>query len=137
MLLGLTACSDSAPAGGGTGTASPTPLATRVVALGQSIDADALIALGITPVGMSDAFNQESGIHPWTAAALGSRRVELVRDTGGGLPFEQVAALEPDLIVATTYNTTNNDYDADRPRLERIAKVIGPTTIAQRDTWQQ
>jgi len=140
VLLGLTACAESGPAGGGTGaaTASPTPLATRVVALGQSVDADALIALGITPVGMSVAFNQESGIHPWTAAALGSRRVELVRDTdGGGLPFEQVAALKPDLIVATTYNTTNNDYDTDRPRLEQIAKVLGPTTIAQRDTWQQ
>jgi iron complex transport system substrate-binding protein len=136
MLLGLTACSDSGPAGGGTGTANPTPLATRVVALGQSVDVDALIALGITPLGMSAAFNQESGIHPWTAAALGSRPVELVRDTDG-LPFEQVAALKPDLIVATTYNTTNNDYDTDRPRLERIAKVIGPTTIAQRDTWQQ
>jgi iron complex transport system substrate-binding protein len=138
VLLGLTACSDSGPVGDGTGAASPTPLATRVVVLGQSIDADALLALGITPVGMSVAFGQESGIHPWTAAALGSRRVELIRDTdGGGLPFEQVAALKPDLIVATTYNTTNNDYDTDRPRLERIAKVIGPTTIAQRDTWQQ
>jgi iron complex transport system substrate-binding protein len=107
-----------------------------VVALGQSIDADALIALGINPVGMSAAFNQESGIHPWTATTLGSRRVELVKDTGG-LPFEQVAALKPDLIVATTYNTTNNDFDTDRPRLERIATVLGPTTVAQRDTWQQ
>jgi iron complex transport system substrate-binding protein len=136
VLLGLTACSDSGSAGGGTGTASPTPLATRVVALGQSVDADALIALGITPVGMSAAFGQESGIHPWTAAALGSRRVELVKDADGGLPFEQVAALKPDLIVATTYNTIN-DYDVDRPRLERIATVIGPTTIAQRPTWQQ
>jgi len=95
VLLGLTACSHSGPVGGGTGTASPTPLATRVVSLGQSIDADALIALGIIPVGMSAAFNQESGIHPWTAAALGSRHVELVRDTDG-LPFEQVAALKPD-----------------------------------------
>ncbi|MGH3975354.1 MAG: ABC transporter substrate-binding protein [Pseudonocardiaceae bacterium] len=138
VLLGLTACSDSGPAGGGTGTASPTPPATRVVALGQSIDADALLALGITPVAMSAAFNQDSGIHPWTATALGSRRVELVKDTdGGGLPFEQVAALKPDLIVATTYNTTNNDYDTDRPRLEQIATVLGPTTIAQSDTWQQ
>ncbi|MGH3939087.1 MAG: ABC transporter substrate-binding protein [Pseudonocardiaceae bacterium] len=74
----------------------------------------------------------------WTAAALGSRRVELVRDSnGGGLPFEQVAALKPDLIVATTYNTTNNDYDTDRPHLERIAKVLGPTSTTQRDTWQQ
>lgn len=137
VLLGLTACSDSGPASG-TGTASPTPLATRVVSLGQSIDADALIALGITPVAMSAAFRQESGFHPWTAAALGSRVVELVRDTdGGGLPFEQVAALKPDLIVATTYNTTNNDYDTDRPRLEQIAKVLGPTSTTQRDTWQQ
>lgn len=136
MLLGLTACSDSGPAGGGTGTASPTPLATRVVVLGQSIDADALIALGITPVAMSAAFNQESGLYPWTAAALGSRRVELVKDTDG-LPFEQVAALKPDLIAATTYNTTNNDYDTDRPRLEQIAKVLGPTSTTQRDTWQQ
>lgn len=61
-----------------------------------------------------------------------------MRDSnGGGLPFEQVAALKPDLIVATTYNTTNNDYDTDRPHLERIAKVLGPTSTTQRDTWQQ
>jgi iron complex transport system substrate-binding protein len=137
VLLGLTACADNDPtAGGAPTTTSPPPPAIRVVTLGQSVDPDALLALGITPVAMSAAFNQDSGFHPWTAAALGSRRVELIKDTDG-LPFEQVAALKPDLILATTYNTTNNDYDTDRPRLEQIAKVIGPTTTAQRDTWQQ
>ncbi len=103
-----------------------------MVALGQGADADALIALGIIPVGMSAAAKEKDGLQPWTAAALGSRQIKVIHDADG-LPVEQVAALEPDLIVATTHV----EYDKDRSRLERIAEVIGPTTTAHDETWRQ
>lgn len=128
VLLGLGACGDDDQADGAASTPT-TP--TRVVALGQGSDADALIALGIAPVGMSAAYN-ESGIYPWTAEALGSRNVEILMATDS-LPVEKVAALKPDLIVATTHY----DYEKDRSRLEQITTVLGPTTTADKETWQQ
>ncbi len=71
-------------------------------------------------------------MYPWTAEALGSRKVEVVQ-TADSIPIEQVAAYRPDLIVATTF------YDLDRFRgpLERIAPVVGPGTTAAEETWQQ
>lgn len=115
------------------GTSSPDPSRrpTRVLALGQGADADALIALGVAPVAMTAGFNQ-SGIYPWTSEALGGREVTLIAlaDT---LPFEQLASLEPDLIVATTYYGLADD----RAVLEGIAPVLGPETTADKETWQQ
>lgn len=92
-----------------------------------------MIALGIVPVGMSAGYTAD--IYPWAADALarfGTSRPTMLR-TADGLPMEQIAALDPELIVATTC------YDLPRFRqsLERIAPVLGPTTTASEETWQQ
>lgn len=124
-LLGLTACGNE-PAGD---AASDRPAPSRVVAFGQGADADALIALGIVPVGMSAGY--QSPIYPWTAQALAGRPVEVMQ-TNTTVPVEQVAALRPDLIVATTYY----QLDPVRERLEQIAPVVGPSGGVDKETWQ-
>ncbi len=136
----LAGCADdprtaTSSAAGGDPTAAPSsapPSASpaRVVALGQNQDADTLIALGIIPVGMPAGFSTD--IYPWTQPALGGRSVELIR-SAESLPLEQIAALRPDLIVATT------EYGLDpvRTKLEAIAPVLGPGTSADREIWQQ
>lgn len=68
-----------------------------------------------------------------TPARPRCRRRRPCRARADGLPVEQVAALEPYLIVATTHV----EYDKDRSRLERITKVIDPTTTAHDETWRQ
>ena len=129
ILLGLSGCGDDpddVAADSGLAAAAP----SRVVALGQGADADTLIALGITPVAMSAGFTAD--VYPWTAEALGSRSVEIVQATDS-VPIEQIAAYRPDLIVATTLY----DFARFRGPLERIATVLGPTTTADAESWQQ
>ena len=72
------------------------------------------------------------GRHPWTAQALRDRSVEIIKTTDD-IPLEQIAALEPDLIVATTYY----GLERFRGRLEQIAPVVGPGTTADEETWQE
>ena len=70
----------------------------RVVALGWG-DAETALALGVSPVGASDwlAFGGD-GVGPW-AAGLYDAPPQII---GTREPsFEQVAALEPDLILDT------------------------------------
>lgn len=121
LLLGSAGCGTAEPAA---------PGSSRVVALGQGADADALIALGIVPVGMSAGY--QTDVYPWTAQALGGRPVKLLKTTDG-VPIEEIAALEPDLVVATTYY----GLDQFRGPLERIATVLGPATTADEETWQK
>lgn len=125
VLLGLGACGTDGPSG----IPSP-PSPTRVVALGLGADADTLIALGITPVAMSAGYTGD--VYPWTAEALGDRKVEIVQALDS-IPIEQVASHRPDLIVATTLF----EFEQVRAQLAQIATVIGPTTTADKESWQQ
>jgi len=79
-----------------------------VVAL-DFASADAAIALGVTPVAMA-----KGGVPPWTVAALGDRRPELL-DLAAAIPFEQIAALRPDVILATNGEAVR-EARADRAR---------------------
>lgn len=119
----------SACGAGGAGTAAA-PQEPRVVALGQGADADALLALGITPVAMSAGY--QTDVYPWTAAALAGRPVELLQTTSS-VPVEKVAALRPTLIAATTYY----QLDPVRAELEKIAPVLGPGDQVDKETWQR
>lgn len=65
-------------------------------------------------------------------AALGGRKVELL-ETLETMPLERIAALKPDVIVATT----QYDLDRDLEALGRIATVVGPQTTADKQIWQQ
>ncbi|MDQ4115557.1 MAG: ABC transporter substrate-binding protein [Actinomycetota bacterium] len=125
VLFGLAGCAGEQGADTADGRQAP----SRVIALGQGADADALIALGIVPVAMSAGY--QAPIYPWTAQALNGRPVEVI-ETNTTVPVEQVAALKPDLIVATTYYQLN----PVRERLEQIAPVVGPGGGVDKETWQ-
>jgi iron complex transport system substrate-binding protein len=74
----------------------------RVVALGPA-DLDAALALGVEVVGTASTGSGE-GVTPWSADADGERAYEVLDVTGDALQvdLEEVAALEPDLILAAT-----------------------------------
>ena len=91
---------------------------TRVVALGWG-DAETALALGVQPVGASDwlAFGGE-GVGPWSEG-LYDEAPELI-DTSEP-SFEAIAALEPDLILDTKSDGTQERYDL----LSQIAPTVG------------
>ena len=104
----------------------------RVVALDYP-SADAVIALGTTPVGMYEVSYVEGGVQSWTKGALGGAEPELL-DTTSGFPLEKIAALRPDLIVGTnTYPLVADVYD----ELSAIAPVVAHVEAPGVDTWQQ
>ncbi|MGY2128005.1 iron-siderophore ABC transporter substrate-binding protein [Blastococcus sp. SYSU DS0617] len=90
---------------------------TRVVALGWG-DAETALALGVEPVGASDwlAFGGE-GVGPWSE---GYDEVPEIIETMEP-SFEAIAALEPDLILDTKSDGTQERYDL----LSRIAPTVG------------
>jgi iron complex transport system substrate-binding protein len=145
--LGLTACGrggDSpaaAPSGaagfpvtltGKEGTATISAPPERVVALGFQRDAETALALGVTPIAMTASTVFPSGLTPWAEAVLTNREPELL-NTEGGLPFEKIAGLQPDVILATDSYELTDAYD----RLAQIAPTVSYTEGPDSDTWQQ
>jgi iron complex transport system substrate-binding protein len=91
----------------------------RVVTVGLT-DHDALLALGIVPVGTTEWFgNHPSAVWPWAQDKLGGAKPELVGD-GSGANFEKIAALKPDLILALYSGVTEDDYKT----LAQIAPTV-------------
>jgi iron complex transport system substrate-binding protein len=105
---------------------------TRVVALGWS-DAETALALGVQPVGASDwlGFGGE-GVGPWAEGRY-AEAPEIIDTLEPSL--EAVAALEPDLILDTRSDATQERYDL----LSQIAPTIGqPDGVGPyQTTWQQ
>ncbi len=91
---------------------------TRVVALGWG-DAETALALGVQPVGASDwlAFGGE-GVGPWSEGRY-DEAPEIIETLEPSL--EAIAALEPDLILDTKSDGTQERYDL----LSRIAPTVG------------
>ncbi|GEK79297.1 iron-siderophore ABC transporter substrate-binding protein [Agrococcus baldri] len=134
--LALSACSSTpepAPSASTDGTASgafPVTVETkfepvtideqpiRIVALGWG-DAETALALGAQPVGASDwlGFGGE-GVGPW-AEGLYDEAPEIIPTLEPD--FEQIAALEPDLILDTKGSGDQERYE----RLSSIAPTIG------------
>jgi iron complex transport system substrate-binding protein len=80
----------------------------RVVSVGFA-EHDGLLALGVMPVGVRDWYgDQPFGTWPWAQDELGDHEPELLAPTE--LNFEQIAALEPDLIVGISSGMTEEDY---------------------------
>ena len=104
----------------------------RVVALGWS-DAETALALGVEPVGASDwlGFGGD-GVGPW-AEDLYTESPEIISTLEPEL--EAIAALEPDLILDTRSDGTQERYDA----LEQIAPTVGIPEGGESyaTTWQQ
>lgn len=128
---------DSAAAGEGSdaGSAFPVTIEHRygettieeqpanVVTVGLT-DHDAVLALGVAPVGVTDWFGgHPHATWPWAQDELGDAKPEIVGDAAG-INFEKVASLHPDLILALNSGVDSESYE--------ILSGIAPT-VAQPD----
>jgi len=150
LSLGLTAaCGDSddptVAATGGAGTAFPVTVthklgsttvkapAKRIVALGE-VDQDALLALGVHPVGMSELTGiQPDGLTPWSAPKITGSKPKLLKAGEAGFNLEEIAELRPDLILAGGDFTIDKEYG----KLSKLAPTLAYQTGPAEDTWQQ
>ncbi|MPZ83291.1 MAG: ABC transporter substrate-binding protein [Actinophytocola sp.] len=92
----------------------------RVVTLGLS-DQDAVLALGVKPVGAVDWFKERPyGLWPWTKDLWGADTPEIVGERDD-FSFEKILNLHPDLILALYSGMTKDQYD----ELTKIAPTVG------------
>src|SRR3954449_11994959 len=136
---------DSATARGGSSDAFPVTVPTafgdvtveeeptRVIALGWS-DAETALALGVQPVGASDwlGVGGDDGLGDWVTDSY-DEAPEMIGTMEPS--YEAIAALEPDLILDTRSDGTQERYDL----LDAIAPTIGqPEGVGPyQTTWQQ
>ncbi len=119
----------------GTTTIDKAP--TRVATVGWA-NHEVPLALGIVPVGISKATwgdDDNNGLLPWVEeklAELGAETPELFDETDG-IPFEQVAATKPDVILAAYSGLTQEDYDT----LSKIAPVVAYPDVAWSTSLEQ
>ena len=92
----------------------------RVVSVGYR-DHEHLLALGVTPIGVRDWYGNgyETIFWPWSEAAIGDAQPEIV-GTFDTINFEQVAALNPDLIVGVYSGMSEDVYKT----LSQIAPTL-------------
>ncbi|MFE5614628.1 iron-siderophore ABC transporter substrate-binding protein [Streptomyces sp. NPDC056524] len=91
----------------------------RVVTLGLS-DQDAVLALGIKPVGAVDWFKEQPyGKWPWAKDKWGSAKPEIVGERDE-YNIEKIAALKPDLVIAQYSGMKKEQYDT----LSKFTKVV-------------
>nr|WP_260860105.1 iron-siderophore ABC transporter substrate-binding protein [Streptomyces cupreus] len=91
----------------------------KVVTLGLS-DQDAVLALGIKPVGAVDWFKEQPyGKWPWAKDKWGSDLPEIVGERDD-YNMEKIAALKPDLVIAQYSGMKKEQYDT----LSKFTKVV-------------
>jgi iron complex transport system substrate-binding protein len=101
------------------GTTEITKRAERVVTLGLS-DQDAVLALGIRPVGAIDWFGERPyGQWPWTKDLWADKPPEVVGQRDDYNP-EKIIGLKPDLIIGLYSGMTREQYDT----LSKIAPTV-------------
>jgi len=109
----------------------------RVVTI-QWGNQDVALALGVVPVGFSEAnfgVQDDSGILPWTSEKLDELGVtdpNVFQDTDG-LDFEAISDANPDVILAAYSGITQEDYDL----LNKIAPVVAYPTSPWTTTWRE
>lgn len=92
---------------------------TRVVSAGLT-GQDCLLAVGVVPIGVTEWFGgQPFAVWPWAGPALGAAQ-PAVLNLDGGLNFEAITALNPDLIIATNAGLDQDTYT----RLSNVAPTI-------------
>lgn len=109
----------------------------RVVTWGWST-ADAVIALGVTPVAMPfQAYGgDEQGVLPWVREALDEAGAEtpiILTNTGEDIPYEEIAAAEPDVILAQYSGITQEQYETLSAIAPTVAYPDQPWTTPWRD----
>jgi iron complex transport system substrate-binding protein len=97
---------------------------------------DALLALGLVPVAMpfSTYGGGENGLHPWTEEKLKELGVATpiqLSDTQE-IPFEQIAAAKPDVIIAVFSGISAEQY----ARLSQIAPTVAYPDQPWSTPWQ-
>ncbi|GAB6901778.1 iron-siderophore ABC transporter substrate-binding protein [Kineosporia succinea] len=108
------------------GSTEITAKPAKVVVVGL-VEQDALLALGTVPIATTKWFGENEGeIWPWATDKLGGATVPTVLDSTDGIQFEQIASLQPDLIIGMYSNVAQEDYD----KLSKIA----PTLPAPKDS---
>lgn len=101
----------------------------RIVALSDA-DLDALLLLGVQPVGVGASVH-EGGITPWARPKLTGQPTVLEPGENGVDP-EQVAKLNPDLVLAGGDYYIDSEYKALAPLVPTTAYETGPFE----DPWQ-
>lgn len=109
----------------------------RVATWGWST-ADAVIALGVTPVAMPfQAYGgDEQGVLPWVREALDESGAEtpiILTNTGEDIPFEEIAAAAPDVILAQYSGITQEQYETLSAIAPTVAYPDQPWTTPWRD----
>lgn len=104
----------------------------RVVAVGFN-EQDFVLALGVEPVGVREFLGYDAPNRPWAPESVRGKEITTVG--AEAIAFEEVAALEPDVIMAVNGFLEQADYD----KLSSIAP-----TVAQSDAhalgatpWQE
>ena len=82
----------------------------RIVSLGYT-EQDALFALGAEPVAIRYFFGDEDAVFPWAEDEAGDAAPEVLNMPFGGLNYEAILALQPDLITAVDAGLTREEYD--------------------------
>lgn len=107
----------------------------RVVTWGWANE-DAVIALGVIPVGMpfQSYGGGDNGIQPWIEDALAAAGAETptILEQTNEPPFEQIAALKPDVIIAAYSGITEDQYAL----LSAIAPTIAYSGAPWSTPWQ-
>lgn len=111
----------------------------RVATVGWT-DADHVLALGVVPVGATELTwgGNDQGSSDWFDARLeevGGEAPTRYSDTDG-IPFDEIAESQPDLILATNSGITEKDYE----KLSAIADVVaypeGPWVTSWEDSLE-
>ncbi|HWK95636.1 MAG TPA: iron-siderophore ABC transporter substrate-binding protein [Pseudolabrys sp.] len=109
------------------------------IATVQWANHEAVLALGVVPVGMAKAnFGDDDGdgVLPWVAAKLkdlGGAKPVLFNE-GDGIDFEAVAATRPDVILAAHSGLTQKAYDTLSQIAPVVAYPVAPWSTDWRDT---
>lgn len=92
----------------------------RVMTIGFS-EQDPVLALGIVPIAVREWFGEQPyAIWPWALDELGDGTPDVLNMPFGEIDYEEVAALDPDVIVGTHSGMTADEYE----RLSQIAPTI-------------
>ena len=107
------------------GATEVTEAPERVVCVGL-VEQDALLALGIVPVAVTDWFGKAPGrIFPWARPRLGDADLPVVLDDDDGIREEAVAKQAPDLVLGLYSGMTRQEYDLLSDLCPTIAQPKG------------
>ena len=92
------------------GSTEITAAPERIVTVGL-MEQDALLALGIVPIGTTEWFGEyEGAVWPWAQDELGDAEPPTVVGDATSVNFEAITAAEPDLILAIYAGITEEEY---------------------------